>query len=213
MPTAEKAHQQALPGADRGHRFVAALPVYRITPGHALILFVAGPVNITHVVIADKDPAIFGSTHRALTFFQPALDQQGRNRAPSPNIGASVEGIAQNVADQALRGNLPDQPRPLDWVGWEFHVMITEPLKCLTHTPPFPELREHQLNSFRNPTIGMQNDLTQRVKRIPDRESFEQLAAARFRLLPRLESLPKNLQFDDAERSFDAQHQLVIEII
>jgi hypothetical protein len=39
MPTAEKAHQKALPGADRGHRFVA-LPVYRITPRHSLILFV-----------------------------------------------------------------------------------------------------------------------------------------------------------------------------
>ena len=116
MPTAEQSHQQALPGTDRRHRFVA-LPVHGITPDHPLILFVGGPVNISHVMIGDKDPAIFGSTHRALTLLQPTLDQQGLDRATSPNIGAGIEGIAENVADQALRGNLPDQPRSLDRVG------------------------------------------------------------------------------------------------
>ena len=89
MPAAEKPNEKALPSAYRGHRFVA-LPVYGIAPYHALVLFVGGPVNITHMVIADKDPALFGATHRALTFLEPALHQQGGNRTPSPNIGASV---------------------------------------------------------------------------------------------------------------------------
>src|SRR6202043_1223802 len=113
----EKPHQKPLSGADRSHRFVS-LPVHGITPRHSLVFFVGGPVNIPHVMIADKDPALFGSTHRALALFELALDQQGRNRAPSPNIGASVEGIAQNVADQALRGNLPDQTVSPGW-GWQ----------------------------------------------------------------------------------------------
>ena len=69
------------------------------------------------MMIADEDAALFGGAHRALTFRKPAVDQQGRDRTPSPNIGASIEGIAQNVADQALRGNFPDQPRSLDGVG------------------------------------------------------------------------------------------------
>src|SRR5579864_5611290 len=91
--------------------------------------------------------------------------------------------------------------------------MITEPLKCLTHAPPFPKLREHELNRFRDPSIGMQDDLTERVKGVPDREPFEQLAAARLGLLAREHSLAYDLQFDDAERPFDAQHQLVVEIV
>src|SRR5262245_15866682 len=98
MPAPEKPHQKALTVTDRGHRFVA-LPVHRITPDHTLILFVRGPVNITHVMIRDKDPARFGSTHGTLTLLQPALGQHGRHWATAPNIGAGIEGIAEKVAD------------------------------------------------------------------------------------------------------------------
>jgi hypothetical protein len=98
MPTAEKAHQKTLPGANRCHRFVA-LPVHCITPSHSLILFVGCPVNITYVMIADKDPTLFGSTRCTLTFLQPALDQPSCDWATAPDIGASIEGIAQDIAD------------------------------------------------------------------------------------------------------------------
>src|ERR1035437_1556220 len=117
MLTPEKPHQKALPGTDRGHRFVT-LPVHGITPGHSLILFVGGPVNITHVVIADKEPAIFGSTCCTLTLLQPALNQRSRKRSAAPNISAAIEGVAENVVDQALGRDLPHQPRPLDRVDW-----------------------------------------------------------------------------------------------
>src|SRR5262252_7064523 len=113
MSAAEEPHQKTLAGANRRHRFIP-LPVHGIAPHHSSVLLVGGPVNITHMMIADEDAALFGGTHRALAFFQPALYQQRRYRPPSPNISARVEGIAQNVADQALRGNLPDQPRSLD---------------------------------------------------------------------------------------------------
>ena len=82
-----------------------------------MILFVRGPVNITHVMIRDKDPAIFGSPRGTLTLLQPAFSQYGRHWATAPNIGASIEGITEKVADQALRGNLPDESRPLYRVG------------------------------------------------------------------------------------------------
>ena len=81
--------------------------------------------------------------------------------------------------------------------------MITEPLKCLTHAEPFPEFGEHELNRFRDSSIGMQNDLTQRVKSVSDWEPFEQLATARFGLLPGEQSLAYDLEFDDTERPFD----------
>src|SRR4029077_2281009 len=57
-----------------------------------------------------------GSTHRTLTLFQPTLDQQSRDRPTSPNIGAGIEGIAQNVAHQALRE--PSRPGASPGSGW-----------------------------------------------------------------------------------------------
>src|SRR3974390_168893 len=112
MSAAQESDQKTLASANRRHRFVP-LPVHRIAPYHSLILFVGCPVNITYMMIADEDAALFGGAHRALTFLEPASYQQGRYWTPSPNIGTCVEGIASNVADQALRRNLPDQPRSL----------------------------------------------------------------------------------------------------
>src|SRR5215469_12269672 len=212
MSAAEEPHQETLAGADRRHRFVS-LPGHGITPHHSSVLFVCGPVNITYMMIADEDAALFGGTHRALTFLQPSLHQQRRYRPPSPNIGTRVEGIAQNVADQALRGNLPDKSRSLDGVGRQLYVMIPEPLKCLTHAPQFAKLSEDELNRFADPSIGMKHNLTHRVSGISHREPFEQFATACFGLLPGQQSLAYDLEFDHAERPFDAQHQLIIEII
>src|SRR5262249_20280015 len=101
MSAAQQPDQKALAIANRHHRFVP-LPVHRIAPYHSLVLFVARPVNINYMMIADKDAALFGGAHRGLTFLEPAAHQQGRYRTPSPNIGTGVEGIAQNIADEAL---------------------------------------------------------------------------------------------------------------
>jgi len=60
---------------------------------------------------------------------------------------------------------------------------------------------------FRDPSIGMKHNRTQRVTSIPNREPFEQFAAARFVLLPREQSLADDLESGDAERPFDAQDQ------
>src|SRR5689334_22021326 len=124
MSAAEEPDQKTLAGANRRHRFVP-LPVHGITPHHSSVLFVCGPVNITYMMIADEDAALFGGAHRALAFLKPAVHQQGRDRTPSPNIGTSIEGIAQNIADQALRGKLPDQPRSLNGVGRQLHDCVS----------------------------------------------------------------------------------------
>src|ERR1700692_2736264 len=89
----EKSHQQTLPGTDCRHGFVS-LPVHGVATSHTSILFVGCPVNISYVMIADKDPALFGATGCTLALLQPTLDQQGRHGSTSPNIGAGVEGIA-----------------------------------------------------------------------------------------------------------------------
>src|SRR6516165_281523 len=212
MSAAEEPDQKTLASANRRHRFVP-LSVHGITPHHSSVLFVCGRVNITYMMIADEDAALFGGAHRALTFLQPAGHQQGRYRTPSPNVGTSIEGIAQNIADQALRWNLPDQPRALNGVGRQLDVVITEPLECLTHAPQFSKLGEHELNRFADPSVGMKCNLTHGVSGIPNRESFEQFAAARFRLLPRQQSLAYDLEFHDTERSFDAHHKLIEEKI
>src|SRR6516225_3675242 len=212
MSAAEEPDQKTLASANRRHRFIP-LPVHGITPHHSSVFVVCGPVNITYMMIADEDAAVFGGAHRALTFFKPAVRQHRRYRTPSPNVGTSVEGIAQNIADQALRRNLPHQPCSLNGVDRQLHLVITEPLECLTHAPQFSILGEHELKRFADPSIGMKRNLTHGVSGIANRESFEQFATARFRLLTRQQSLAYDLEFHDAERSFDAQHQLIVEII
>ena len=59
----------------------------------------------------------------------------------------------------------------------------------------------------------MKIDLTHGIPDVADWKPLEQFTTACFGLLSCLQSLPKDLQFDDAERSLDAQEQLVIEII
>ena len=86
-------------------------------------------------------------------------------------------------------------------------------MECLTHAPQFSKLGEHELNRFADPSVGMKHDLTHGVAGIPNRKPFEQFAAARFGLLPCQQSLAYDLELDDAECPFDAQHQLIVEII
>src|SRR5271165_6297979 len=91
--------------------------------------------------------------------------------------------------------------------------MIPKPLEGLTYAPPFSKFHKHESNGVANPLIGMQANLTCEIPSVADRQPLEQLAAARFRFLACLHPLPKDLQFDNAERPFDSQHQLVIKVI
>src|SRR5215813_9158206 len=159
MPTAEKPHQKALPLADCCHGFVA-LPVHRVPPDHTLVLFVGRPVNVSHVVLRDEDSAFFGAMQSVLTLLKPTFDEYGFDGTASPHIGTGIERIAQDVADQALRGNLPNQLRPLNRIGGQLDVVITKPLERLTHAPTFTKLREHQLHGLAHSSIGMSSDLS-----------------------------------------------------
>src|SRR5258708_19501225 len=124
-------------------------------------------------MIRDKDPTIFRSPHGTLTLHQPAISQYGRHWATAPNIGAGIEGITEKVADQALSGNLPGEPRTLDRVSGYLYVVIPKPLERFAHAPPFPKLLEYQLNRTANSLIGMKDNLTHRVQDITDRKPFE----------------------------------------
>src|SRR5262252_9889427 len=96
MSAAKEPDQKTLAGANRRHRFVP-LRGHRVTPYHSSVPLVCGPVNVTYMMSTDEDAALFGGAHRALTFLQPAVHQQGRYRTPSPNVGTSIKGIAQNI--------------------------------------------------------------------------------------------------------------------
>ena len=59
----------------------------------------------------------------------------------------------------------------------------------------------------------MKSNLPHSVNSIADWQPLEQFTAACLGLLAREHSLPYDLEFYYAERSFDTQHQLIIEII
>jgi hypothetical protein len=54
MSATQKAYQKPLAGANRRHRFVP-VPVHGIAPRHSSVLFVCGPVNITHMMGHRRD--------------------------------------------------------------------------------------------------------------------------------------------------------------
>jgi hypothetical protein len=90
--------------------------------------------------------------------------------------------------------------------------VITKPLECLAHTPPFTKFAEYQLDRFANPSIGMQDHLTASVSRVSHRKPFEQLTASRFGFLSCLKSLAQNFQFHSTQGSFDTQDELIVQI-
>src|SRR5580693_4707205 len=95
-PPEKRTFQKTLSGANRGHGFIP-LPVYGITPQHSLILFIGCPVNIAHMMIRDEDPALLRLTRSLLMLLQSSVDQQRRDRTAAPHIGASIEGVNQDI--------------------------------------------------------------------------------------------------------------------
>ena len=63
------------------------------------------------MMASDKDPAVLGPAISGLPLPEPALNQQGFDRTSSPNIGTRAKRIAEDVTDEALRRNLPDESR------------------------------------------------------------------------------------------------------
>ena len=116
VATTKKPDEQALACTDCGHGFIG-LPVDGIATSHPLVFLVRGPVNIPWMMAGDKDPAVLWPAVRGLPLPESALDQQGFDRTSSPNIGTGVKRIAENVTDEALRGNLPDESCSTDRVG------------------------------------------------------------------------------------------------
>ena len=167
VATAQEAHEQPVPGPDRGHG-VIALPGHGVPSDHPLMLLVRSPVNIPLVMIREKHAALGRSTRRALSLLQLTLDQHGLDGAPPPYVGAGVEGIAEQIADQTLRRNLPDDARPTDRVGGELHVVITKPLERLAHAPALTKLCEDEANGVADPPVRMQHHVPHGVPRIAD---------------------------------------------
>ena len=119
------------------------------------------------MMIADEDATFFSRTHRALTLLKLTIDQQRFNRTSRPHIGASIERVSQDVADQALRRSLPDQLRSSDRVGRQLNVVIAEPVECLTHAPKLPKLREYKSDRFTDPLVGIKCDLADSIFSYP----------------------------------------------
>ena len=157
------------------------------------------------MMIADEDATFFGRTHRALTLLKLTIDQQRFNRTSRPHIGASIERVSQDVADQALRRSLPDQLCSSDRVGRQLNVVISEPVECLTHAPKLPKLREYKSDRFTDPLIGIKFDLADSIFCISNRQSFEHFATPCLGLLTCEQSLTDDFEFYDAKCPLNAQ--------
>src|SRR5947199_6463489 len=134
-------------------------------------------------MLADEDPAFLSPLHGALALFESAVHERHRDRPSAPHIRASAERIAQDVADEALRGNLPNEPCPLDGVRWQFDIVIPKPLESLTDTPKLSEFDKHEMQGFANALVGIKHDLMHVIQHIAHGEPLNYLPTSRLRFL------------------------------
>src|SRR3954454_23406946 len=132
MTAAQQSDEQALSCTNRRHGLIC-LPVDRVALPHALVFLVSGPINIPHMMVGEKDTTLFRRAIRSLAFLEPARYQRGLHWASSPHVSPSIKRIAQNVGNEALGGNLPDQACATNGVRRQFHCVIPKPLKGLAH--------------------------------------------------------------------------------
>ena len=135
------------------------------------------------MMLANEDSAFLSPLHGALALFESAIQDHHRDRPSAPYICASVERIAQDVADEALRWNFPNEPCTLDGVHWQFDIVIPKPLESLTNAPKLSEFDKHELQRFANALVGIEHHLIHRIPYIADGEALKEFPTPRLRFL------------------------------
>ncbi len=83
----------------------------------------------------------------------------------------------------------------------------------LADTAQLLEFLEHQRHGLLYPQVGILDDLAQRVRDITRRQNSAELATFGLFFAALLQAELQGLELDHAQRSLDAQHQLVVQTI
>jgi len=212
--TPEQARHEAEPCPD-GPRSLIAVLAQAVATQSLLMFLVHRPLNIAFVVIGDEDPRLRERSQPPLPSAQPPIDETDLDRAATVDVGPGVDGVVQDIPDEAEGGKLEHQldAAVAGAVHRQLDALVGEPLEGLSGAPRLPERLEDEGDGFLHPQVGILHDLAAAVGDIARRQDADQLSALGLGLHPRQEPLLQDLEFDDAERAFDPEDQLVIEEI
>ena len=136
-----------------------------------------------------------------------ALDQTDLHGPAAIDVGARVEGIVQDVVDEAVGGELEDHfPAAVARaVDGQLEALVVKPLESLPDAPGLLEHVEDEGHGLLHAEVGVFDDAAGAVDDIARRQQVDQLSALGLGRAALGEPLLQHLQFDDTQRAFDAR--------
>ena len=140
------------------------------------------------------------------------LDADLAHRAPK-GIGASIDGVGQDVVDGVVERQPPDDAAPLRRAvacDGQRDALVSQPHMHLSHALQLGELGEDQPEGVLHPLVRILLDPVAPGPHIAGRDTEEQRAAARFLLQRLVRALTKERQLQLAHRALHAEQQAII---
>src|SRR2546421_9617871 len=187
MATAQKSGKEQLAAPHRSSDRGTAL-TGRIVGNHLLVPVELAPGDIALVLILEQHvPFGHWTPHAAIDALAALLDAYFAHRA-AKGIGASIDGVGQDVVDRVVERQPPGDAAPLRRLvtcDGQTDALVPQPHAHLSYALQLGELGEDQPEGVLHPLIRILLDPIMPDPHIAGRDTEEQRAAARF-LLQRL---------------------------
>src|SRR5437660_224953 len=212
MATTQQASKKQFAAPHRASDRGTAL-TSRIVGNHLLVPVELAPGDIALVLILEQHVP-FGqwAPHAAIDALAAVLDAYLAHRA-AKGIGASIDGVGQDVVDRVVErqppGNAAPLRRPVACDG-QSDALVPQPHVHLSHALKLGELGEDQPEGVLHPLIRILLDPVMPDPNIAGRDTEEQRATARFLLQRLVGALAKERQFKLAHGAFHAEQQAII---
>src|SRR5207244_8042042 len=150
--------------------------------------------------------------HAAIDALEAVLAAYRAHRA-AKGIGASIDGVGQNVVDRVVERQPPGDAAPLRRLvtcDGQTDALVPQPHVHLSYALQLGELGEDQAEGVLHPPIRILLDPVMPDPNIAGRDTEEQRATARFLLQRLVGALAKERQLKLAHGALHAEQQAII---
>src|SRR5215472_4043061 len=180
----------------------------RIVGDHTLVPLELAPADITLVLILEQYiPFRLRAPQTAPDALATVLDAHSAHRA-AKSIGASIDGVGQDVVDGVVERQPPGDAAPLRRrmaCDGQRNALVSQPHVHLTNAVEFSKLGKDQAQSFLHPLVRILLDSITPGPHIACRDTEKQRTATRFLLQCFLRALTKERQLKLAHRAFHTE--------
>ena len=156
MTTAQEASDQTHPLARGSSHETSSL--LRVVRDELLVAFIDLPGNIRRVPVAKQRDPVLAVAPQASALVGDAVDDPRARDGAAERVGASIDGIAQQVADGVVHGQAPgqpDAPRRVAIVDGQRQAGVPEPLDRAVDTAELGKLVEDEAEGVLDAGVGM----------------------------------------------------------